>query len=289
MEFITLNNGIKMPKLGYGVYQTPADITERCVSEAIEIGYRSVDTAQIYGNEEGVGSAIAKCGIPREEFFITTKIWISNSGYEKAKTSIDQSLKKLKTDFIDLMLIHQPFGDYYGSYRAMEEAYKEKKIRAIGVSNFYPDRLIDLCTFCEIVPAVNQIETHVFSQQQTAREIMAKYGVCHESWGPFVEGYNDFFKNEILLKIGKKYNKSVAQIALRYLMQMDIIVIPKSVHKERMIENFDVFNFVLSKEDMEKIKELDQHKNMLFLHQDVKTVEWFMNRSKEYSATFQKD
>jgi diketogulonate reductase-like aldo/keto reductase len=277
MEFITLNNGVKMPKLGYGVYQTPPEDTERCVLDAIEVGYRSIDTAQAYGNEEGVGNAIAKCGIPREELFITTKVWITNAGYEKAKASIEESLKNLQTDYIDLMLIHQPFSDYYGTYRAMEEACKEGKIRAIGVSNFYPDRLIDLCSFAEVIPAVNQVETHVFQQQKKAHEIMSKYGVQHESWGPFAEGRKDFFTNPIVTEIGKKYAKSAAQTALRYLMQSDVVVIPKSVHKERMIQNLDVFDFVLSKEDMEKIAALDESNSAFFSHQDPDTVEWFMS------------
>ena len=258
MEFLTLNNGIKMPKLGYGVYQTPPEDTERCVLEAIEVGYRSIDTAQAYDNEKGVGNAIVKCGVSREELFITTKVWITNAGYEKAKTSIEESLKNLQTDYIDLLLIHQPFGDYYGTYRAMEEAYKAGKLRAIGVSNFYPDRLIDLCSFVEIKPAVNQVETHVFHQQKKAHGVMAKYGVQHESWGPFAEGRKDFFTNPVMTEIGKKYGKSAAQTALRYLMQSDVVVIPKSEHKERMIQNLDVFDFTLSAEDMAKIAALDE-------------------------------
>lgn len=277
MEVLTLHNGVKMPKLGYGVYQTPPEDTERCVLEAIEAGYRSIDTAQAYGNEKGVGNAIVKCGLPREELFITTKVWITNASYEKAKASIDESLKHLQTDYIDLLLIHQPFGDYYGAYRAMEEAYKAGKLRAIGVSNFYPDRLIDLCSFVEIKPAVNQVETHVFHQQKKAHEIMAKYGVVHESWGPFAEGRKDFFTNPVVTEIGKKYGKSAAQTALRYLMQSDVVVIPKSVHKERMIQNFDVFDFALSADDMAKIAALDESESAFFSHQDPDTVEWFMS------------
>lgn len=236
MKYATLNNGVKMPMLGYGVYQVDPTECERCVFEAISAGYRSIDTAQAYNNEEGVGNAVKKCGVPRNELFITTKIWISNGGYEKAKASIDESLKKLKTDYADLMLIHQPFNDYYGSYRAMEEAYKAGKIRAIGVSNFYPDRLIDLCKFTEIKPAVNQVETHAFQQQKKAHEIMKKYGVAHESWGPFAEGRKDFFSNDVLNGIGAAHGKTAAQTALRFLMQSDVIVIPKSVHRERMEE-----------------------------------------------------
>lgn len=234
MEYITLNNKVKMPVLGYGVYQVNPDECERCVLDAISAGYRLIDTAQAYGNEEGVGSAVKKCGIPRNELFITTKVWISNGGYEKAAASIDESLCKLKTDYVDLMLIHQPFNDYYGTYRAMEDAYKAGKIRAIGVSNFYPDRLIDLCKFTDIIPAVNQVETHIFNQQKKAHEIMKKYGVTHESWGPFAEGRKDFFSNHVLNKIGAKHGKTAAQTALRFLIQNDVIVIPKSVRKERM-------------------------------------------------------
>lgn len=280
MEFIVLNNGVKMPKLGYGVYQTPPEETERCVLDAIAVGYRSIDTAQAYGNEEGVGNAIVKCGIAREELFITTKVWMTNAGYEKAKASIAQSLKKLRTDYIDLMLIHQPFGDYYGTYRAMEEAYKEGALRAIGVSNFYPDRLIDLCSFAKVIPAVNQLETHLFHQQTQAHDIMAKYGVQHESWGPFAEGRKDFFTNPIVTEIGAKYGKSAAQTALRYLLQSDVVVIPKSVHRERMAQNFDVFDFVLSAEDMEKITALDEKESAFFSHQDPDTVAWFMSLVK---------
>lgn len=250
MEYVTLNNGVKMPKLGYGVYQTPPEDTACCVREAIEIVYRSIDTAQAYGNEEGVGNAIMSCGLPREELFITTKIWISNAGYEKAKASIKESLKSLKTDYIDLLLIHQPFGDYYGSYRAMEEAYREGKVRAIGVSNFYPDRYLDLVHFSEVKPMINQVETHVFYQQKIAREYMQKYNTQIMSWGPFAEGKNDYFKNPVLKEIGEKYGKSVAQTALRFLMQSGVVVIPKSTHRERMEENFNVLDFSLSDEDI---------------------------------------
>jgi len=251
MEYITLNNGVEMPILGYGVYQIEnLKECERCVLDAIEIGYRSIDTAQTYGNEEAVGRAIKKCNVPREELFITTKVWISNAGYEKAKTSIEKSLKKLQLEYLDLVLIHQPFNDYYGTYKAMEEMYKRGKIRAIGVSNFYPDRLIDLIKFNEVVPAINQVETHLFNQQVKAKEIMDKYGVQIESWAPFAEGKNNIFTNKTLRKVGDRYNKSTAQVALRYLIQRGVIVIPKSVHKERMIQNFNVFDFVLDEDDM---------------------------------------
>ena len=277
MEYVTLNNGVKMPVLGYGVYQTLPEETERCVLDAIHTGYRSIDTAQAYGNEEGVGNAIAKSGLPREEFFLTTKVWISNAGYEKARASIEESLKKLKTSYLDLLLIHQPFGDYYGTWRAMEEAYKAGKIRAIGVSNFYPDRFLDLHHFAEIKPAVNQVETHVFQQQKIAKEYMKKNGTQIESWGPFAEGKNNYFHNPVLMEIGAKYNKSVAQTALRFLIQNDVVVIPKSTHIERMEENFNVFDFKLTAEEMARIEALDGGESLFFSHYDPKTVEWFMS------------
>ena len=276
MEYVTLNNGVKMPKLGYGVYQTPPEETEACVSEAIRTGYRSIDTAQAYGNEEGVGNAIAKSGLPREEFFITTKVWITNAGYEKAKASIAESLKKLQTEYIDLLLIHQPFGDYYGTYRAMEEAYDQGKVRAIGVSNFYPDRYLDLYHFSRIKPAVNQVETHVFQQQKVAKEYMKKNGTQIMSLGPFAEGKNDYFNNPVLKKIGDRHDKTVAQTALRFLLQSDVVLIPKSTHKNRMEENFDVFDFTLSEDEMKEIKALDTGKSLFFSHYDPATVEWFM-------------
>lgn len=274
MQYVTLANGVKMPILGYGVYQVSNEECERCVLDAISVGYRSIDTAQAYHNEEAVGSAIEKCGVPRSELFLTTKVWISNAGYERAKASIDASLKKLRTDYIDLLLIHQPFGDYYGTWRAMEEAYRAGKLRAIGVSNFYPDRLVDLCKFVDIKPMVNQVETHVFQQQTKAREWMDKYGVAHESWGPFAEGRKDFFTNAVLCEIGQKYQKSAAQVALRFLIQRGVIVIPKSTHKERMKENFEVFNFTLTESDMQKIAALDESESAFFSHYDPATVEF---------------
>ena len=274
MQYVTLANGVKMPILGYGVYQVSNEECERCVLDAISVGYRSIDTAQAYHNEEAVGSAIEKCGVPRSELFLTTKVWISNAGYERAKASIDASLKKLRTDYIDLLLIHQPFGDYYGTWRAMEEAYQAGKLRAIGVSNFYPDRLVDLCKFVVIKPMVNQVETHVFQQQTKAREWMDKYGVAHESWGPFAEGRKDFFTNAVLCEIGQKYQKSSAQVALRFLIQRGVIVIPKSTHKERMKENFEVFNFTLTESDMQKIAALDESESAFFSHYDPATVEF---------------
>lgn len=280
MDFVTLNNGVQMPQLGYGVYQVKNEECERCVLDAISVGYRAIDTAQSYGNEDAVGSAIVKCGVPRDQLFLTTKVWISNEGYEKAKASIDKSLKNLQTDYIDLLLIHQPFGDYYGTYRAMEEAYKDGKLRAIGVSNFYPDRLIDLCQFVEVTPAVNQVETHVFQQQKVAHEYMEKYHVQHESWGPFAEGRKDFFTNPTLVEIGQKYGKSSAQVALRFLLQSDVVVIPKSTHKERMEQNINVFDFTLSGEDMAAIRQLDEGESLFFSHYDPATVEMLTNMGK---------
>lgn len=276
MDYVTLNNGVKMPQLGYGVYQTPPEETERCVLTAIQNGYRSIDTAQAYGNEEGVGEAVSKCGLPREELFITTKVWISNAGYEKAKASIEESLRKLKTDYVDLLLIHQPFGDYYGTYRAMEEAYKEGKARAIGVSNFYPDRYLDINHFAEIKPAINQIETHVFQQQKVARQYLEKNGTQIMSWGPFAEGKNNFFTNPTLVEIGEKHGKTAAQVALRFLLQSGVVIIPKSTHEERMKENMDVFDFALTDDEMKRIEELDTGKSLFFSHYDPATVEWFM-------------
>lgn len=273
MEYKTLSNGVKMPILGFGVYQVPdLDECERVVSDAISVGYRSIDTAQAYMNEEAVGNAVRKSGIAREEFFITTKIWISNYGYEKAKASLDASLEKLQTDYIDLVLLHQPFGDYYGAYRAMEEYYKAGKIKAIGISNFAPDRVADLAIFADVTPMVNQVETHVFNQQVNARKTMDEYGVQIESWGPFAEGSNHLFTNETLVAIGSKYHKTAAQVALRYLIQRDVIVIPKTVHKNRMEQNFDVFDFVLTDDDMAEILKLDTGKSLFFSHTDPETV-----------------
>ncbi|WP_422804553.1 aldo/keto reductase [Streptococcus sp. FT1-55] len=273
METVTLSNGVKMPILDFGVFQIP-DLgeCERVVSEAIEVGYRLIDTAQAYGNEEAVGKAVQKSGLPREDFFITTKVWISNAGYEKAKASLDESLRKLQMDYIDLVLIHQPFGDYYGTWCALEEYYKAGKIRAIGVSNFYPDRLVDLASFNAILPMVNQVETHVFNQQIEAKKVSDEYGIQLESWGPFAEGKNDFFTNPILTTIGAKYGKSAAQVGLRYLIQRGIVVIPKTVHQERMRQNFDVFDFNLSDEDMAEILTLDQGESLFINHYNPETV-----------------
>ena len=273
MEYVTLNNGIKMPMLGYGVYQVTNDECERCVRDALDVGYRSIDTAQAYGNEEAVGRGIKNSGVKRDDIFLTTKVWVSNGGYENAKKSIEESLKKLDTEYIDLLLIHQPFNDYYGTWRAMEEAYKIGYLRAIGVSNFYPDRLVDLCRFVEVTPAVNQVETHVFQQQKKAHEYMEKYEMQHESWGPFAEGRKDFFTNPTLTEIGAKYGKSAAQTALRFLIQSNVVVIPKSTHKERMEQNFNVFDFTLSAEDMAAIQKLDEGESLFFSHYDPATVE----------------
>lgn len=276
MEYVKLNNGIEMPILAFGVYQIPKEETKRCVLDAIKVGYRSIDTAQSYFNEQEVGEAITSCGVPREELFITTKVWIDNYGYENCKKSVEESLKKLQTNYIDLVLLHQPFGDYYGAYKALEELYEEGKIKAIGVSNFYPDRLIDMCLFGrKVIPAVNQVETNPLNAQFKAQENIEKYGVHIEAWAPFGEGRNNLFENETLLSIGKKYNKTSAQVILRWLIQRGVIIACKSTHIERMKENFDVFDFELSQEDMNKIKELDQESSLFFNHQDPKMVEWF--------------
>ena len=276
MEYVKLNNGVEMPILGFGVYQIPREETKKCVLDAISVGFRAIDTAQSYFNEAEVGDAIKESGIPREEFFITTKVWIDNYGYEKCKASIEESLKKLKTDYIDLVLLHQPFSDYYGAYRALEELYEEGKIRAIGVSNFYPDRLADMCLFGrKVIPAVNQVETNPLNQQVKAQENMEKYGVHIEAWAPFGEGKNNMFSNPTLVEIGKKYNKSAAQVVLRWLIQREVIIACKSTHKERMEENFNVFDFELSNEDMEAIKALDTSDSLFFNHQDPSMVEWF--------------
>lgn len=280
MEYVTLSNGVKMPKNGYGVYQIAKEDCERCVIDAIKVGYRLIDTAQSYFNEEEVGNAVEKAInekiVKREELFITSKVWIDNYGYERCKQSVLESMKKLKVDYLDLMLLHQPFADYYGAYRALEDLYEEGKIRAIGVSNFYPDRLSDICLFeRRIVPHVNQVETNVFNSQYDAQKNMEKYNVQIEAWAPFAEGRNNMFSNETLLKIGKKYNKSVAQVILRWLTQRNVVAISKSTLVERMKENFNIFDFELSEEDMDKIKELDTGKSLFFSHNDPNMVAWF--------------
>lgn len=280
MEYVTLANGVKMPMLGYGVFQVSNEETARCVGDALSVGYRLIDTAQVYGNEKGVGAAIAKSDVPREELFITSKVWISNAGEEKAAASIDESLKKLGTDYIDLMLIHQPISDYYGTYRAMERAYEAGKLRAIGVSNFYPDRLVDLCNFAKIPPMVDQIETHVFMQREEDHEVMEEYHVVHEAWAPFAEGRNDLFSNPVLVAIGAKHGKSSAQVALRFLIQSGVVVIPKSTHIERMEQNFEVFDFALDETDMDAIRALNEEKSQFFSHYDPKTVQYLADMGK---------
>ena len=270
----TLNNGVEMPMLGYGVFQTPPDETERCVREALEVGYRLIDTAQAYGNEEGVGAAIAAGGVPRDEIFITSKIWVSNMNHERAAASIDESLAKLGTDHIDLMLLHQPMGDHPGAYRAMEDAYKAGKLRAIGVSNFYPERLVDVAALAEIPPAVNQVETHPFRQDDAAHAVMAELGVQHEAWAPFAEGRNNIFANPVLTGIGATYGKKPGQVVLRALMQKDVVVIPKSTHRERMVENVDVFDFELDADDMAAFRALDDGSfPRIFDHHDPRAVQ----------------
>lgn len=276
MEYVTLNNGVKMPLLGYGVYQVTKEECEACVLDAIKVGYRLIDTAQSYFNEEAVGNAIEKCGVPREELFITTKVWISNYGYDKTRESVLNSMKKLKVDYLDLVLLHQPFGDYYGAYHALEDLYKEGKLRAIGVSNFYPDRLSDICAFNEITPQINQVETNPFNQQIEAQENMIKNNVQIEAWAPFGEGRNDMFNNPVLKKIADKYQKSVAQVILRWLTQRDVVALAKSVNINRMQENFTIFDFKLSDDDMNTIKELDTKNSLFFNHQDPNTVDMFV-------------
>ncbi len=280
MKTVRLNNGVEMPQIGYGVYQISESECERCVSDALRAGYRMIDTAQAYHNETGVGHAVRKSGIDRKDIFLVSKIWISNYGYEKAKASIDESLRRLQTDYIDLMLLHQPFCDRYGAYRALEEAYREGKVRAIGVSNFYPDHFIDLASNMEIVPAVNQVETHVFNQQIEAQRIMDEFGTRIMSWGPLAEGRNGFFTNTQLAEIGAKYGKSIPQVALRWLIQRGVIVIPKSTHVERMRQNIDIFDFSLSDEDMAAIATLDTGHSLFFDHHDAETTRLFMGWKK---------
>lgn len=270
-----------MPQVGYGVYQVSKEECERCVLDALEVGYRHIDTAQSYFNEAEVGSAIKKSDIPREDIFITTKVWIDNYGYEKCKASIYESLKKLQTDYIDLVLLHQPFSDYYGAWRALEDLYDEGKIRAIGISNFYPDRMVDIASFARIRPMVNQIETNPLNQQVEAHEWLKKYGIAHEAWAPLGEKRNGLFENKTLEKIANVHGKSVAQVILRWELQRDIIIIPKSTHKERMIENLDIFDFSLSDKEIQEIAALDTKTSLFFSHYDPKIVEWFVNLIQE--------
>lgn len=281
MEYVELYNGVKMPILGYGVYQVAPEECERCVLDALSVGYRALDTAQSYFNEEQVGSAVVKSGIPREELFLTTKVWIEHYGYEQARASVLASMEKLQTDYLDLVLLHQPFSDYYGAYRALEDLYGEGKLRAIGVSNFYPDRLVDIASFARVRPMVNQVETHPLNQQTEAKAWMDKYGVQIEAWAPFGEGRGGMFGNPVLAGIGAKYGKSAAQVILRWHIQRGVVVIPKSTHVERMRENLDVFDFTLSPEDMAAIAALDQKQSAFFSHQDPAMVEWFVKMVEE--------
>jgi 2,5-diketo-D-gluconate reductase A len=292
MEYVSLANGVKMPILGYGVYQVTQEECERCVLDALDVGYRHIDTAQSYFNEEQVGSAIKKSGIVREELFLTTKVWVEHYGYDECKKSVLTSMEKLGTDYIDLMLLHQPFNDYYGAYRALEDLYEEGKLRAIGVSNFYPDRLVDIASFTKIPPMVNQVETHIFNQQKTAKDYMDKYNVQMEAWAPFGEGRGGTFENPVIAEIAAKYGKTTAQVMLRWHIQRGVVVIPKSTHKERMEENFNVFDFALAEEDMTKIAALDKETSSFFSHYDPAMVEWFVQmveeRKKQHDSSKEK-
>lgn len=289
MQYVKLNNGVEMPMLGYGVYQVTKEECERCVLDALKAGYRLIDTAQSYFNEEEVGSAIKKSSVPREEIFLTTKVWIEHYGYEEAKKSIINSMKKLQVDYIDLVLMHQPFNDYYGTWRAMEKLYKEGKIKAIGISNFYPDRMVDITSFAKIKPMVNQIEIHPHYQQTEAIKWNKKYGLQVEAWAPFGEGRGGLFGNEILKNIVNKYGKTLAQVILRWHLQRGVVVIPKSTHYERMVENFNVLDFKLSEEDMNLISTLDKNKSSFFSHNDPAMVEWFVKmvekRKKQHDSS----
>ena len=281
MQTVKLNNGVEMPVLGYGVFQVPPETCERCVSDAISVGYRLIDTAQAYYNEEGVGRAITRCGVPRSQLFLTTKIWITNAGEEKAAASIDESLRKLRTDYIDLLLIHQPFSDYTGTWRAMEKAVREGKVRAIGLSNFYPDRFVDMAEYAEIKPAVNQLKTNVFSQQWDAEAEMKPYGTHIMAWGPLAQGDPDLQSNPVLAGLAEKYGKTPQQVALRYLVQRDIIAIPKSTHVERMKQNLDVFDFALTPEEMESIRPLDKPAGFRWSHRDPELVKFLLSYDKQ--------
>lgn len=281
MEQITLYNGVKMPIVGYGVYQVSKEECERCVIDALAVGYRSIDTAQSYFNEEQVGNALVKSGIPRKDIFLTTKVWVEHYGYEAAKKSVLESMRKLRTNYLDLVLLHQPFSDYYGAYRALEDLYDEGKLRAIGVSNFYPDRLVDIASFSRVKPMVNQVETHPFNQQVEAKKWMDKYGIQMEAWAPFGEGRGGLFENPVLVQIAEKYQKTTAQIILRWHIQRGVIVIPKSTHKSRMDENLNVFDFALEQTDMDLISELDKKQSSFFSHSDPAMVEWFVRKVEE--------
>ena len=281
MEQVTFYNGVKMPIVGYGVYQVSKEECERCVLDALAVGYRSIDTAQSYFNEEQVGNAIVKSGVPRKDIFLTTKVWIEHYGYEEAKKAVLESMRKLQTEYLDLVLLHQPFSDYYGAYRALEDLYGEGKLRAIGVSNFYPDRLVDIASFSRIKPMVNQVETHPFHQQTEAKKWMDKYGIQMEAWAPFGEGRGGLFENPVLAQLAEKYNKTTAQIILRWHIQRGVVVIPKSTHKARMEENLQVFDFVLEPEDMNRISALDKKQSSFFSHSDPAMVEWFVKMVEE--------
>lgn len=279
MEYATLANGVKMPMLGYGVYQIRRNECERCVLDALRTGYRHFDTAQVYLNEEQVGSAMQKSGIPRQDIFITTKVWLENYGYEKAKASVFESMKKLKTDYLDLVLLHQPFSDYYGAWHALEDLYDDGVIRAIGISNFYADRMVDLASFARIRPMVNQMETHIYNQQKTLKTWAEKYDIRLEAWGPFGEGRNGIFTDETIAEIAAAHGKTPAQVMLRWNLQRGVVVIPKSTHIERMEENFNVFDFTLSEDEMAKIDALDKKESAFFLHNDPERVEWFFENA----------
>jgi diketogulonate reductase-like aldo/keto reductase len=273
MQKIVLNNGVEMPILGFGVFQIE-DLAEceRSVRDAIDVGYRLIDTAASYGNEQAVGNAIRESGVPRNELFVTTKLWIADTGFDKTKRAFDRSMKRLQLDYLDLYLIHQPYGDVFGSWRAMEQLYREGRIKAIGVSNFHPDRVMDFIVHNEVVPAVDQIETHPFHQQVETQKFLTENNIQIESWGPFAEGKNNIFRNEVLVPIAEKHGKTVAQVILRWSTQRNIIVIPKSVRKDRMVENFDIFNFELTQEDMDSIRQLDTAKSLFFNHRDPAMV-----------------
>lgn len=281
MKYKVLSNGVKMPQLGYGVYQVTKEECERCVLDALKAGYRLIDTAQSYFNEEEVGAAMKKSGIPREEIFLTTKVWIEHYGYENAKQSVLESMKKLQTDYLDLVLLHQPFGDAYGAWRALEDLYEEGKIRALGISNFYVDRMVEFVNFNRIKPMITQMEVHIFNQQKQLKEYADKYGVQLEAWAPFGEGRRNTFGNEVIETIGEKYGKTTAQVMLRWHIQRGIVVIPKSTHYERMVENFNVFDFELTDEEMDTIGSLDTATSSFFSHQDPAMVEWFVKMVEE--------
>lgn len=281
MEYRILSNGVKMPTLGYGVFQVTKEECERCVLDALKAGYRLIDTAQSYFNEEEVGRAIKKSGVPREEIFLTTKVWLEHYGYENAKQSVLESLRKLQTDYLDLVLLHQPFGDAYGAWRALEDLYEDGKIKAIGISNFYVDRMVEFINFNRIKPMVNQMEVHIFNQQKQLMEYADKYNVQLEAWAPFGEGRGNTFENEVIKAIGEKYGKTTAQIMLRWNIQRGVVVIPKSTRFERMVENIEVFDFELTADDMNAISELDTATSSFFSHQEPAMVEWFVSMIEE--------